>query len=391
MRLLVHSNAPWIGSGYGNQTRLLVPRLNTLGYPTAIAAFCGIERGVMNWDGVLVYPKLLDRYGNDAIPLHAKHWKADALITLCDITMLQPQAWPSLPWLPWVPLDSEELRPSEVSPLKRAFQPIAMSRFGEDVLHRQGFEPKYAPHAVDAGEFRPGDQGQAREGSGLPKDAWIVGVVAANQGKPPRKAFPEMFRAFREFKHRHPDAFLYVHSYMDSHLTGPNLVTLLGSLDLKPGRDWMTCQEYQYLAGMIGSDDLRNLYCSFDVLLNPSWGEGFGIPILEAAACGVPSIVGDWSAMSELNFSGWAIDKRDARPEWSNLETWQYSPNPGAIVECLEAAYSASGVEMAERGRVARARAVEYDVDAVVREHWLPILAELESTIANRDAGMVRV
>jgi glycosyltransferase involved in cell wall biosynthesis len=33
---------------------------------------------------------------------------------------------------------------------------------------------------------------------------------------------------------------------------------------------------------------VADLYAAFDVLANPSLGEGFGIPIVEAQACGVP-------------------------------------------------------------------------------------------------------
>jgi hypothetical protein len=37
--ILLHSNAPWAASGYGQQTKLFAPRLRDLGHHVAISAF----------------------------------------------------------------------------------------------------------------------------------------------------------------------------------------------------------------------------------------------------------------------------------------------------------------------------------------------------------------
>lgn len=46
---------------------------------------------------------------------------------------------------------------------------------------------------------------------------------------------------------------------------------------------------------------LLSAYADADVFLYPSLGEGFGIPVIEAAAQGVPCVVTDGSALSELD------------------------------------------------------------------------------------------
>lgn len=64
-----------------------------------------------------------------------------------------------------------------------------------------------------------------------------------------------------------------------------------GITDIKP---------YLYHPGYIANSDLPTLYNAAFAFLYPSLRESFGIPILEAMACGTPVITGDTSAMPEV-------------------------------------------------------------------------------------------
>jgi len=50
----------------------------------------------------------------------------------------------------------------------------------------------------------------------------------------------------------------------------------------------------------ISPEKLAELYCDADIFLCPTIGEGFGIPVIEAAAYGKPCVVADSTALSEL-------------------------------------------------------------------------------------------
>lgn len=50
----------------------------------------------------------------------------------------------------------------------------------------------------------------------------------------------------------------------------------------------------------LGDQELASAYSDFEVLLLPSFSEGFGLSVLEAAACGTPSIVYDSGSLPEL-------------------------------------------------------------------------------------------
>ncbi len=49
--------------------------------------------------------------------------------------------------------------------------------------------------------------------------------------------------------------------------------------------------EIEYIDTMLSEDELVGLYTACNILVHPYRGEGFGLPILEAMACGVPAIV----------------------------------------------------------------------------------------------------
>ncbi len=54
------------------------------------------------------------------------------------------------------------------------------------------------------------------------------------------------------------------------------------------------------LTGFISADDLPWLYSAADAFVYPSLHEGFGLPVLEAMACGIPVITSQDSAMEEV-------------------------------------------------------------------------------------------
>jgi glycosyltransferase involved in cell wall biosynthesis len=126
---------------------------------------------------------------------------------------------------------------------------------------------------------------------------------------------------------------------------------------------------------------LAKCYTAADVLLQPSKGEGFGIPTIEAQACGTPVIVTNWTAMPELVGAGWKVG---GQPEWDELQTgWWMTPNVDEIEDALEQSYALKGDT--EKAKAASEAAVSfasnYSTEKVYAEHWRPILKQIESEI----------
>jgi glycosyltransferase involved in cell wall biosynthesis len=305
MRILWSSNAPWAASGYGQQTALFAPRIKALGHEVAIHAWYGLSGSVLTWEGMPVYPGLdPNAYGQDIQDAHAAHFGADITITLIDAWVMKPDTYnvSHSRWCPWFPIDAEPCPPLIVEKVRQSFAPIVFSKFGHQMMRDVGIDPLYVPHGYDGTMLFPMDRAQARAEMGVPQNAFVVGMVAANKDFPPRKAFPQVLQAFAEFAKDKPDVFLNLHTHAYG---GQDLMSLHERLGLK-GRV-VFADPYVLATGNFIADGsyMRKLYNSFDVLLSPSLGEGFGVPILEAQACGVPVITGGWTAMEEITHIGW--------------------------------------------------------------------------------------
>jgi glycosyltransferase involved in cell wall biosynthesis len=255
---------------------------------------------------------------------------------------------------------------------KNCYAPIIFSKFAEAQLRDAGVECEYVPHGVETGVFQRKPMAEARAAIGLPGDRFIVGMVAANRGIPSRKAFPECIRAFSEFHTKHPEAYLYLHADQ-APPGGINLPELCDIYGLRGSVSFV-----DGYTNHLGLDDgfMVNVFNSMDVLLSPSYGEGFGVPILEAQACGTPVIVGDWTAMPELCRYGWKIDREDATPYYNFEASYQFMPKVGAIVEALEAAFAAGKQHESSVDAEAWAR-TNYDADVVTRDYWGPALERI--------------
>jgi alpha-1,3-rhamnosyl/mannosyltransferase len=67
------------------------------------------------------------------------------------------------------------------------------------------------------------------------------------------------------------------------------------------------------LAGYLSRDDLAAVMAGATALVYPSIYEGFGLPPLEAMACGVPAVAGNVASLPEVvGDAGMLVEPRDA-------------------------------------------------------------------------------
>lgn len=382
--ILWASNSPHAATGYGQQTAQVTTRLKKDKHNVAIASNYGLEAAATIWEDIKVFPRGYDLHSNDVIPAHAYAWAHEnnddkpLVITLYDVWVYKGKQWDMLDQIAsWVPIDHMPAPPEVLAWLRRPnVTSIAMSRFGEAMINNADIECFYIPHAIEK-VFKPTDKIKTaggfltgREIIEISEDKFVVGMNSANKGiVPNRKSFPEAFLAFAMFAQKHDDVVLYLHTEDRGAMGGINLRELAQACGIKD-EQIVFVDQYAHRSG-ITQEVLASIYTAMDVFLQPSMGEGFGIPAIEAQACGTPVIMTDATAQTELCGDGWLVE---GQPWWDAMQkSWLVTPRVASIVDALQQSY--------DRGRTRSDKAIEfasqYDADFIFDHFWRPTLKAL--------------
>jgi glycosyltransferase involved in cell wall biosynthesis len=391
VRLLLFSNAPHAGTGYGVQTALLAEHLQKAGHEVAILAYFGLEGAQLMWKppnaeiglpGIPVFPRSRHPASQDFMVPLAKQLGVDAVVAITDAWVVETHRFKDsgIAYVPWFPCDCEPMDQENArgiaGPGPDVRLPVATSEHAAAMARERGItDVRVIPYMVDTGVYSPGDRAEARKGWGIPEDAFVVGMVAMNKTAAgiDRKRFEEQIAAFARLRLKHEDAILYLHT----HVTAPDgvhLPTLLKHYRVPPDAVMFT----DGIVLTVGAPPplMADLYRSFDVLTLVSGGEGAGMPLLEAAACGVRTIWGDWTAMPQYGKAGWALARGDAQPQMNAGRVWWRTPDVDCIHDLLQRAYEQDDRARAVMESKARDLAMNHD-PYVVMPMWLDAIDEL--------------
>jgi hypothetical protein len=372
MRILVHSAPPWAQSGYGLQCRYLAETFRQLGHEVAISAFAGVHEA-KDWNGFPILPCGSKLFGDGIVAGHYKAWRADLLVILGDLWVMDTEQFKGLNLATWVPIDCEPLGVMDKRWLSRVkqianLQPIAMSEFGRIQLEVAGFDSVYIPHVTT---FTPsvGKRVKWRHNKKLPENMFIVGKVGVNN-EDDRKAFSITLQAFARFAVGKSDVGLYLHTEAQAK-KAYNLAFMALDLGLAGPQGSKIAFADEYLRGsdQYDQDYMESMYNGLDVLDATSRGEGFGCPIIDALACGTPVIGSRNSAISEKIKPdyGWLVG---GQFEWArHHHAWWQTPSVEYLFKAYEQAY-----KKAKHMRAAAAAAgSQYTIDNVA-PMWKEIL-----------------
>jgi glycosyltransferase involved in cell wall biosynthesis len=180
---------------------------------------------------------------------------------------------------------------------------VFWTMFGEAEAKVGGYvgPTEVIPLGVDRNIYKPLDKielkaniiGPVLAVQHLPADSFVVGVVGRNQE---RKRLDLTIRYFAEWvrSHKVEDACLWCH------------VAPTGD----QAYDMHQLVKYYGMGGRVFAPSINPVYGLpeasmakvinlFDVFFSTTQGEGFGLPALEAMACGVPPLLPDWSAYGD--------------------------------------------------------------------------------------------
>lgn len=178
--------------------------------------------------------------------------------------------------------------------------------------------------SIDTNIFRPLNKVSCRQNLGLELNSFIIGSVMRNQK---RKLIPDLFKVLAQLNlDTNEPIYLYLHSSYPETIGWdiPDLLIEHNVYDrviftyvCKSCKHWIPmkwkgaqsicpkCAKRQMtlanVSNGITNTSLAQIYNTFDIYIQYAICEGFGIPPLEAASCGIPFITVDHGAMSELS------------------------------------------------------------------------------------------
>ena len=385
MRILWHGIHEGFKTGYGRQTALFVPALKAAGHTVAVSCVSDQYNNSMSADGIPHYScgSWVASVGNQLLQHHIAHFKPDIIISMIDAWVIDQTKLCGVPWYPFVMVDSSPVSHRNV----QAFKSTAWSRVlcptrtavSEMTSMFNGASDRlvYCPLAIDATVYDIYDRAECRTtlgnvlGRTIGPDTFVAVMNSANHSVPSRKNFAAAIKAWAMADIK--DGLLYIHSEMTGkYHNGEDLQLLVHQYR---ARNVCFVPQYEYSTGLLPDSYLATVYNAADALLCPSWGEGFGLPIVEAMACGCQSIVTDFGAMRELAMvTGIQVRgtmfAREAGSEQCMIDVDELA---GAIPVLYK-------MPRVWRGQI-RNTAVGYDIRAVMTNYMIPFLAGVEKEI----------
>jgi glycosyltransferase involved in cell wall biosynthesis len=199
-----------------------------------------------------------------------------------------------------------------------------------------------APHGVDLARFTPDDQDDASlfRANQLPvatRYVFFLGTVE------PRKGLDVLLAAFADMARSDPDLELWLAGQ-----AGWGLENFESEVASHPAAARIR------RLGFVDDEILAALFRRSGAVVYPSRGEGFGLPVLEAMACGAPVVTSAQTVMAEVaGDAATLVDVGDAT----------------ALARALSRTLASSDDERAKGAALSRARAQEFTWDASMAKH----------------------
>lgn len=353
LRILCCSEASFLSTGYSTYAKQLLTALwNTGKYEIAeLARYgeIGDNRVNVPW---IVYPNMPNKQNEQEVAIYHSDlrnefgmWRFEEVIIdfKPDYVISFSDPWmddfigssplrDSYEWLWMATVDSMPQDDAWFDHYMNADGVFFYSDWGKYVVEKQGGDKiktlEEAPPSVDNNIFYPTqNKKQHKVNLGLDANSFIIGTVMRNQK---RKLFPDLMESFADYLEKCRGTDLYNRSYLYLHTTYPDLGWDIPELirEHKIGHKTIAtykCTSCKFVAPLlyrgartfcpkcnnyslgfptvqygVEREDLAKIYNLFDVFVQYAVCEGFGIPSLEAAYCGVPIMSVDYSAMSDV-------------------------------------------------------------------------------------------
>jgi len=184
---------------------------------------------------------------------------------------------------------------------------ITPSRWSRDGLIRSGIDPhsiRIIPHGIDPAIFHP--PGRDERAALRRKFGWENTFIFLHiSAMTPNKGIPDILKSLYDITEAKPRARLVLKGLDSLYASTSALNKCLDKLP--PHIHPAIHSRVAYTGGNSSYRDIANLYKAADAYVAPYIGEGFNLPVLEAAACGLPVICTAGGATDDFTTSDFRL------------------------------------------------------------------------------------
>lgn len=204
--------------------------------------------------------------------------------------------------------------------------PVTPSNWSANPLNAKQAPPVVIPHGIDPTKLYV--DSEARENFrrllGIPKDAFVFLHLGSMTGNKNVKA---IILAFYRLSSLHDNVHLLLKGLGRLYNSKANVNAAIDDLiregSISAKRWKKLSKRCMFLDQVLNFDEMRALYNVCDSYVSPFVGEGFGIPILEAVACGRPVIVSKGGSSDDFTNDDIALYPVTA--SWDSNHTLEYT------------------------------------------------------------------
>jgi glycosyltransferase involved in cell wall biosynthesis len=350
-RILMCAESSHIASGFGNYTKEILSRLYQTNKYEIAELSCYRTPEVVKVEPWRIYPVAVSKkhplfkdytasvsneFGQWRFDYALLDWQPDIVIDIRDFWNFSYQEIsPLREFYHWVVAPTYDSSPAKIGTMhtfKNVDTLLFHTEWAKNDISKYNFNNLFSmghgvvSDAVDPNVFVPlsTNKQDHKNKYGIDQDAFVVGSVMRNQR---RKLIPDLFSVFAKLLkvNASKKIFLYLHtSYLEpnawdipslllenqiiNHVLFTYTCNKCGHVEPKTFKgNQTTCSKCHNqsskiwnVSSGITTEKLVDIYNLFDVYVQYASCEGFGIPVAEAASCGIPVISIDHGAMGEV-------------------------------------------------------------------------------------------
>lgn len=382
------NDVPWASSGMGIQSRMVVGHLAKLGHEIHyLAWYAGkpLQTTEYTIDTVTIKVHFLGEqsFGNTALVTNIiSKIKPDIVVSFGDMHMIahlvEAEAEWKQKWIHWWTVDDKQPSSIILELANKIPRLMALTNFGAKTIKTLlGRDAPVIGHAYQVERGKRNEQ-VAKSLIGVDGSVVLYGCIARNFW---RKNLHTLLHAFGTISQACNRARLLIHTDdMNPGFEGCNIPQLVESLGLT-GKVLISNAN-------LNQEAMQTLIDAMDYHVLPSYGEGFGVPVIETMARGIPNIVPDHTTLPELvDSSGFIVPLAIGGNVHPKTGQEYRGPDLMKLANTLTVAYKIKTDRpeiYLQKSNAALARAARYSPDRMLHD-WQKLIENFDSIPAVQD------